>query len=157
MACEAFFVAEARKQGGRTLLIMKSLLAGMAVLGVLATGAVPAHAGNGSAGLASQDVQALVVRIPNHRSKADARRQVDKALAGIERDYGSFFTIEYRHWKGYRLRLRASLLGQPAVGHIDVMRTHVDVHLLLPDGIPFIADMAQPAILKAGTRMLAKQ
>ncbi|HZD90672.1 MAG TPA: hypothetical protein VE224_11260 [Pseudolabrys sp.] len=136
---------------------MKAWLAGLVVFGVAAAGTVPAMAGDIHAQPAPRDTQALVVTIPNHRSEAQARQQIDKALAGIQRDYGSFFTIKYRHWTGNRLRLRASLLGQPAFGHIDVKRTHVDVRIMLPGGLPFIADMAQPAILKAGTRMLAKR
>lgn len=141
---------------------MKALLAGIIVIGGVAAAALPGGLmaqglDNGINASTPDDADALVVSIPNHRSEADARRQVDKALSGIQHDYGSFFTIKYRHWTGNRLRLRASLLGQPAVGYIDVERTHVDVRIRMPGSMTFITDMAQPAILKAGTKMLAKK
>lgn len=110
-----------------------------------------------SADASAHDSQALVVSIPNHRSKAEARRQVDKALAGIERDYGFFLTIEHEAWTGDRLRLRARILGQSAVGRIDVKKTRVNLRILLPGSLSFLVGLAQPAILKAGTKMLASK
>lgn len=139
------------------------LLAGVIAAGVALPGPMLAMAGDRAphhdfkASLPASDRRAIVVSIPNHRGTAEARRQVDKALAGLERDYGLFLTIEYERWTGNRLRLRASLLGQPAVGHIDVGPSRVDVRILLPGSLTFLVDLAKPAILKAGTRMLAKK
>lgn len=138
------------------------LLAGVATASVVLAGPVPAGAGErnpdiGRAAAPARDHRALVVSIPNHRTKAEARRQVDKALSDLQRDYGFFVTIEHEVWAGDRLRLRATVLGQSAVGHIEVKTKHVDVRVLLPGSLTFLVDLAQPAILKAGTKMLAKK
>jgi len=130
------------------------LLAGVVTVSVLA-GFVPA--GAQPVAEPAPDHRALVVSIPNHRTKAEARRQVNKALAGIERDYGFFLTIEHQAWTGDRLHLRVRILGQPVVGHIDVKKTRVNLRVLLPGSLTFLVDLAQPAILKAGTQVLARK
>ncbi|HEU5017199.1 MAG TPA: polyhydroxyalkanoic acid system family protein [Pseudolabrys sp.] len=106
---------------------------------------------------APHDYRALVVSMPNHVSKPEARRRVESAIEDLKRDYGSFFTVEQRTWSGYHLRFRAHVLGQPAVGTVDVTNDHVNLRVLLPQSLTMLADMAQPVLLKGGTAMLAKK
>lgn len=144
---------------------MKALqLVSVVTVGIALAGPAPVHAGEGSAdpahltsGRFVPGYRVLVVSIPNHLTKGQARRKVDHALAGLQRDYSFLLTIERKNWTGYRLWLRAHVLGQAAVGRIDVTRTHVDVRVVLPGNLAFLIEMAQPAILKAGTEMLARK
>jgi hypothetical protein len=115
------------------------------------TGAVPA------ATQAPQDYRALAVSMPNHVSRPEARRRIENAIEELQRDYGLFFTVEQQTWSGYHLRFRARVLGQPAVGTVDVTNDHVNLRVLLPRSLTMLADMAQPVLLKGGTAMLAKK
>jgi hypothetical protein len=141
-------------------LLLASVVAASAVLAGPApvdAGQRKSHSSHADRGEIAPGYRVLAVSIPNHLTKRDARRQVDKALTGLERDYGLFVTIEYERWSGDRLRLRAHVLGLPAVGRIEVTRPRVTVRVLLPASLSLLVDIAQPAILKAGTQMLAKK
>jgi hypothetical protein len=105
----------------------------------------------------AHDYRALVVSMPNHVSKPEARRRVEDAIEGLQRDYGLFFSVEQQIWSGYHLRFRARVLGQPALGTVDVTNDHVNLRVLLPQSLTVLADMAQPVLLKGGTAMLAKK
>ncbi|HZT24765.1 MAG TPA: polyhydroxyalkanoic acid system family protein [Pseudolabrys sp.] len=99
----------------------------------------------------------LSVSIPHHLPRDEARQRVKDALAGLQKDYGFLLKIDEEVWTGYRLRLRAHLLGQPAVGRIDVEQNRVEINVLLPASLSTFAELAQPVILKQGTILLAKK
>lgn len=144
---------------------MKTLpMASIIALGIVLAASGYVYAGEGSAssghmtsGGFDYSHHVLVVSIPNHLTKKQARRRVDKALSDLQRDYGYLFTIERKRWTGDQLQLRADVLGQAAIGRIDVTRTHVSIRVWLPGSLAFLVDAAQPAILKAGTQMLAQK
>lgn len=144
---------------------MKALrLVSVIAVGIVLAGSVSVRAGERGADPSRMTTNGfvhgyrrLVVTIPNHLTKRQARRKVDKALADLQRDYSFLLTIERKSWTGDRLRLRAIVLGQAAVGRIDVTVTHVNVRVVLPGSLAFLIDAAQPAILKAGMEMLAQK
>ncbi|HEX5420013.1 MAG TPA: polyhydroxyalkanoic acid system family protein [Gammaproteobacteria bacterium] len=141
------------------LLALAGILASAAVLAPpLPATAAPSRTGAAPAATqAPQDYRALVVSMPNHVSRPEARRRIENAIEELQRDYGLFFTVERQTWSGYHLRFRARVLGQPAVGTVDVTNAHVNLRVLLPQSLTMLADMAQPVLLKGGTAMLAKK
>jgi hypothetical protein len=109
-----------------------------------------------SAGADSHDYATLAVSIPNHLNRAEARRRLNDAILDLQRDYGLFFTLEQETWRGYRLHFRARVLGQPAVGSLDITRDRANLKVVMPSSLTMIVNIAQPAILKQGTSLLAK-
>ena len=101
------------------------------------------------------DYQALLVSIPHRLTKSEARRRVKKALADLQRDQGSLLTIERQIWRGYRVRLRARVLGQTVLGTIDVRKDHVNLRILLPPGLALVGVIARPILLERGSAILA--
>lgn len=138
-------------------------LAGVLASAVILAAPFPVNAAQGRMGAAPastqtpRDFRALVVSMPNHVSKLEARQRVENAVEELQRDYGSFFTVEQQAWSGYHLRFQARVLGQPAIGTVDVTNDHVNLRVLLPQSLTMLADMAQPVLLKGGTAMLAKK
>jgi hypothetical protein len=143
----------------RTLLFAGAVAASAVLAGPAPAAARqrPSHAGHEDRGAYEHGRRLLAVLIPNHLTKRQARHQVKKALAGLKRDYSLFVSIDKERWRGNRLQLYAHVLGLPAVGEIEVTRSYVTVRVLLPASLSMLVDVAQPAILKAGTKMLAKK
>lgn len=104
-----------------------------------------------------RDYWPLAVSVPHHLNRAEARRRVKNALAGLQKNYGYLLAIEQEIWTGYRLRFRARVLGQTAVGKIDVTKDHVKLRVLLPPSLMILGVIAQPIVRKAGTSILAKK
>jgi hypothetical protein len=134
------------------------------VVGLSVLGAAPLRAGElalakANIGAKAQDsaYTPLVVSIPHHLPEAEAERRVKDALATLQKDYGYLITIDHQVWNGPHLRLRATVMGQPARGRIDVGRTRVDIKIVMPSSLSVLIDVAQPLLLKQGTRMLAQQ
>jgi hypothetical protein len=117
---------------------------------------IPTTAGAQQAPPAS-DYNRLVVAVPHHLTKLDALRRLKSGLASLQRDYGYLFTIQDEKWTGYHLVFRASVLGQPADGTIDVANGSVDLNVALPWLLAPLARAAEPLIVQEGVRMLERK
>jgi hypothetical protein len=112
--------------------------------------------------LAQQPAQAsnynqLVIAIPHHLAKPEALRRLKSGLAALQRDYSYLFTIQDEKWTGYHLVFRASVLGQPADGTIDVASGAVHLSVVLPWMLATLAHAAEPLIVREGTAMLERK
>jgi hypothetical protein len=99
----------------------------------------------------------LVIAIPHHLAKPEALRRLKSGLAALQRDYGYLFTIQDEKWTGYHLAFRASVLGQPADGAIDVASGAVHLSVALPWMLAALAHAAEPLIVREGTAMLERK
>jgi hypothetical protein len=67
------------------------------------------------------------------------------------------FTIQEEKWSAYHLVFRASVMGQPADGTIDVTTGAVSLVVALPWLFVILARAAQPLIVKEGGRILDRK
>jgi hypothetical protein len=107
----------------------------------------------GSAPSANQ----FAVSIPHHLPRPEALRRLKAGLAALQRDYAYLFTIQEEKWSAYHLVFRASVMGQPADGTIDVTTGAVSLVVALPWLFVILARAAQPLIVKEGGRILDRK
>jgi hypothetical protein len=122
----------------------------------LAAVVIPLAARAEQAGPASSSNQ-FAVSIPHHLPKSEAVRRLNSGLASLQREYSWLFTIQDQKWSGYHLAFRASVMGQPADGTIDVANSAVYLSVALPWLFAVMARAAAPMIVKAGTAMLERK
>jgi hypothetical protein len=100
-------------------------------IGGFAAAAIPIAARAEQAGSASSYNQ-FAVSIPHHLARPEALRRLKSGLASLQREYSCLFTIQDEKWSGYHLVFRASVMGQPAGGTIDVTSGYVYLTVVLP-------------------------
>jgi hypothetical protein len=99
----------------------------------------------------------LIVSIPHSLGKAEAGRRLKSGLSVGQTHFGNFLTMHEETWEGDRLSFRASALGQPVGGTIDVLEDHVVVELQLPWLLARAASAAQALIRREGALLLEKK
>ena len=99
----------------------------------------------------------FAVSIPHRLAKPEAMRRLKSGLAALQREYSYLFTIQDEKWSGYHLAFRASVMGQPADGAIDVGNSSVYLTVGLPWLFAILARAAEPMIVKEGTAMLERK
>ncbi len=99
----------------------------------------------------------FAVSIPHHLAKPEALRRLKAGLATLQRDYSYLFTVKDEKWSAYHLAFRASVMGQPADGTIDVGNSSVYLIVALPWLFAILAHAAEPLIVKQGTAMLERK
>jgi hypothetical protein len=105
---------------------------------------------------AASNAEPFVVSVPHHVGRREALRHLKAGLADLQRSYSFLFAIQQEVWTGYHLQFRASVLGQPATGAIDVTDREAHLTVLLPWLLAKLAEAARPMIVKEGTAMLDK-
>jgi hypothetical protein len=101
--------------------------------------------------------QPLVVSIPHHLGKEEARRRLKSGLADVGTRYGHLFSVREQTWTGDHLRFQVSALSQSASGSIDVAEDHVRLEVLLPWLLAKIVGTIQPLIRKEGTLLIDRK
>ena len=99
----------------------------------------------------------FAVSIPHHLARAEALRRLKTGLASLQREYSYLFTIQDEKWSGYHLAFRASVMGQPADGTIDVASGYVYLKVVLPWLLVVLARAAEPLIVKQGAALLERK
>jgi Putative polyhydroxyalkanoic acid system protein (PHA_gran_rgn) len=99
----------------------------------------------------------FAVAIPHHLPRPEALRRLKSGLASLQREYGYLFAIQDEKWSGYHLAFRASVMGQPADGTIDVTTSSVYLAVVLPWLFAVMARAAEPLIVREGTAMLERK
>ena len=125
-------------------------------IGSLATAAIPVAARAEQARSASSYNQ-FAVSIPHHLARPEALRRLKAGLASLQREYSYLFSIQDEKWSGYHLAFRASVMGQPANGTIDVASGYVYLAVVLPWLLAILARAAEPLIVKQGAALLERQ
>jgi hypothetical protein len=99
----------------------------------------------------------FAVSIPHHLARPEALRRLKSGLASLQHQYSYLFTIQDEKWSGYHLAFRASVMGQPADGTIDVTAGSVYLAVVLPWLFAIMARAAEPLIVREGTAMLERK
>jgi hypothetical protein len=99
----------------------------------------------------------FAVSIPHHLARPEALRRLKSGLASLQREYSYLFAIQDEKWSGYHLAFRASVMGQPADGTIDVTAGSVYLAVVLPWLFAVMARAAEPLIVREGTAMLERK
>jgi Putative polyhydroxyalkanoic acid system protein (PHA_gran_rgn) len=86
----------------------------------------------------------FAVSIPHHLPRPEALRRLKSGLAALQLEYSYLFAIQEEQWSGYHLCFRASVMGQPANGTIDVTTGAVSLIVVLPWLFAILARAAQP-------------
>ncbi len=115
------------------------------------------HATQAEQASSASSYNQFAVSIPHHLPKPEAVRRLNSGLASLQREYSWLFTIQDEKWSGYRLIFRASVMGQPADGMIDVGNSAVYLNVALPWLFAVLARAAEPLIVREGTAMLERK
>jgi hypothetical protein len=99
----------------------------------------------------------LVVSIPHHLGKAEAKRRLQAGLGSVRTHFAKFLAVHEETWDGDRLAFRVSALSQPASGTIDVYEDHVRLEVVLPWLLAKFAQAADHMIRRQATLMLDKK
>lgn len=99
----------------------------------------------------------VIVSIPHHLGKAEARRRLEAGLGSVRSHFGNVLNVQEEVWSGDSLAFRASVLTQQTSGTITVADDHVQVEVLLPWALALLAEGATSLIRSRGQLMLGKK
>jgi hypothetical protein len=98
--------------------------------------------------------QNVSVAVPHQLGKEEAARRIKKGFAAAREKGGGLMTFSDETWTGDKLAFNVSILGQSAVGTIDVHETDVVIDVALPWLLAKMAEQAKVLIEKQGKQLL---
>jgi hypothetical protein len=99
----------------------------------------------------------VIVSIPHHLGKEEARRRIEAGLGGVRTHFASVLSMQEEVWSGDNLAFRASVLNHQTTGTIAVADDHVRFEVLLPWALALLAEAAVGIIRSRGQLMLDKK
>jgi hypothetical protein len=99
----------------------------------------------------------VVVSIPHHLGKDEARRRLETGFAGLQRQFSTQVASLDQRWSGDRMDFKVGAMGQTIAGHLEVMQESVRLEIVLPWILAVFAEKARGFIEKQGTLMLEKK
>jgi hypothetical protein len=99
----------------------------------------------------------LVIPIPHKLGRQEARRRLELGFSHADRSFAALLTIDEETWVGDRLAFRATALGQPSSGTVDVADDNVQLELTLPWLLGVVAEKLAPMIRKETVLMPEKK
>jgi hypothetical protein len=101
--------------------------------------------------------QNVTVSIPHKLGKEEAARRIKKGFAAAREKGGGLMTFSDETWTGDKLAFNVSVLGQSAVGTLDVREAEVQIDVTLPWLLAKMAEQAKVLIEKQGKYLLLEK
>lgn len=101
--------------------------------------------------------QPLVVSIPHRLGKDEALRRLKGGFSQARANFSGVMSMSEETWNGDRVSFRIGVMGQQALGTVDVNETDVRVAVELPWLLARIADKIVPLIQRETQLMLEKK
>lgn len=101
--------------------------------------------------------QNVTVSVPHKLGKEEASSRIKKGFAAAREKGGGLMTFSDETWTGDKLAFNVSILGQSAVGTIDVRDDHVQIDVMLPWLLAKMAEQAKVLIEKQGKYLLLEK
>jgi hypothetical protein len=96
------------------------------------------------------------VSIPHRLGRAEATRRLKEGLERTHGRFGAVATIEEPSWHGDTLDFRLRVLGQQAMGRIDVLDDRLVIALTLPWLLAKMAERLLPTLGRDAARLIEK-
>jgi hypothetical protein len=98
--------------------------------------------------------QPLIVSIPHHPGRDEAKRRVDTGIARVRSELDAFVNALDYHWEADTLHLSAQAMWQTISGRVVVLDNAVRVEIDLPWLIRLIGDTIGQQVRERVTLML---
>lgn len=99
----------------------------------------------------------VVVTIPHHLGRQEARDRIQKGLAGLRSQASTPLTFLEDAWTGDHLDFKVGALGQSMTGRLDIEDSQVRLEVDLPWVLAVFADKVKGMVQKQGTLLLEKK
>ncbi|OYY12871.1 MAG: polyhydroxyalkanoic acid synthase [Rhizobiales bacterium 17-65-6] len=101
--------------------------------------------------------QPLTVSIPHKLGKDEATRRLQTGLSSARAKFADKLSVAEETWTGNHLDFRVAVMGQEAMGMLDVADDAVHLQVTLPWFLQMMAEKAKALIDRQGRILLEKK